>query len=123
MTKYEFVYILDPSLDEAAANANFDKYMKLVKEQGGEVTHQESWGRKKLAYEIDKKTEGTYFYARFKADRTALTEVNRQLRYDEDVMRTLIVCDEEWAARNEAAASRRAAGRNKAHAPAPAPAS
>jgi len=118
MTKYEFVYILDPSLDEAAANANFDKYMKLVKDQGGEVTHQESWGRKKLAYDIDKKSEGTYFFARLKATAAVVTEVNRQLRYDEHVMRTLIVCDEEWAARNEAAASRRAAGRNRAHAPA-----
>jgi small subunit ribosomal protein S6 len=119
MTKYEFVYILDPSLDEAAAGANFEKYMRLVKDQGGEVAHQESWGRKKLAYEIDKKNEGSYFYARLMATAAVVSELNRQLRYDEQVMRTLIVRDEDWAARNEAA-GRRSGPRQKAPAPAPA---
>ena len=119
MTKYEFVSIFDPSLDEAAATANFDKYLKLVQDQGGEVTYKESWGRKKLAYEIDKKTEGSYFYARLTASTAAVAELNRQLRYDEQVMRTLVVRDEDWAARNEAA-GRRASKRTQApsHAPA-----
>lgn len=121
MTKYEFVCILDPSLDEATASASFEKYTQLLKEQGGTVTFQEGWGRKKLAYEINKKTEGTYFYVRFTAEVAAVAELNRQLRYDEQVLRTLVVRDEEWAARNEAASRRRTA--NKSHAAAPAPAS
>ena len=121
MTKYEFIYILDASLDEAGANANFDKYMKLVKDEGGEVTSHEGWGRKKLAYEIDKKTDGIYFYARITATAEVMAELGRQLRYDEQVLRTLVVRDEDWAARNEAT-SRRAA-RHKTPAPASAPAS
>lgn len=119
MTKYEFVYILDPTLDEASANGNFEKYMRLVKDQGGDVTHQEGWGRKKLAYEIDKKSEGTYFYARLTATAAVVSELNRQLRYDENVLRTLIVRDEDWAGRNEAASRRRGA-RHRAPATAPA---
>lgn len=121
MTKYEFVCILDPSLDEATATANFEKYVRLVKDQGGSITFQESWGRKKLAYEINKKTEGTYFYVRLTASAAAVAELNRQLRYDEQVLRTLVVRDEEWAARNEAASRRRHA--SKSHAAEPAPAS
>ncbi len=120
MTKYEFVCIFDPALDEASATASFDKYLKLVRDQGGEVAHHETWGRKKLAYEIDKKTEGSYFYARMSASAAAVGELNRQLRYDEQVLRTLVVRDEDWTARNEAANKR--AGRSR-QAPSPAPAS
>jgi small subunit ribosomal protein S6 len=121
VTKYEFIYIVDANLDESAVAASLEKYVKLITDQGGEVTHQESWGRKKLAYEIRHKTEGSYLYLRLKATAAIIAELNRALRFDESVLRTLIVVDEEWGARNEAASRKRAAGQE--HAPnAPAPA-
>ena len=102
MTKYEFVYILDSTLDDAAVSRSQEKYVKFVRDQGGEVTHQESWGRKKLAYEIKDKGEGIYLYLRMNANSAIVAELNRVLRFDEEVLRTLIVRDEEWAARNAA---------------------
>jgi len=103
VTKYEFVYILDSMLDDAAVARSLEKYAKLIRDQGGEVTHQESWGRKKLAYEIRKKNEGTYLFLRMQATKAVVAELYRVLRFDEDVLRTLIVRDEQWAERNAAA--------------------
>lgn len=110
MTKYELVYILDSALDESAVNRNLEKYVKLIGDAGGQVTHQESWGRKKLAHEIRHKNEGTYLYVRMKATASIVADLNRALRFDESVLRTLVVLDEEWAARNEAASRKRVAG-------------
>ena len=103
MTKYEFVYILDSMLDDAAVARSLEKYAKLIRDQGGEVTHQENWGRKKLAYEIRHKNEGTYLFLRMQATKVVVAELYRVLRFDEDVLRTLIVRDEQWAERNAAA--------------------
>jgi small subunit ribosomal protein S6 len=113
VTKYEFIYIVDPTQDESAVNASLEKYVKLIGDQGGEVTHQESWGRKKLAHEIRHKNEGTYLYVRMKATASIVADLNRALRFDEAVLRTLIVVDEEWGARNEAASRKRAAGQQQ----------
>jgi len=103
VTKYEFVYILDPTLDDAAVARSQEKYAKLIRDQGGEVTHQEAWGRKKLAYEIQHKTEGSYLFLRMHATTAIVSELYRALRFDETVLRTLIVRDEDWTARNAAA--------------------
>jgi small subunit ribosomal protein S6 len=104
--KYEFVYITDPSLDDAAVAESMEKYVKVIRDQGGEIGSHEVWGRRKFSYEIQKKTEGSYVYVRFLANNKIIDELNRVLRFDEKVLRTLIVLDEEAEARNAAAARR-----------------
>ena len=120
LTKYEFTWILDPLVDDAAVTTSMEKYAKSVRDQGGEVTLQENWGRKKLAFEVHKKTEGVYVFMRMKATPAIVAELNRVLRFDEQVLRTLIVQDEEWEARNQEAAKQ--AGTRTAEQPAPTPA-
>ncbi len=106
LTKYEFTWILEAQLDETNVGASLEKYAKIVRDQGGEVMTQENWGRKKLAYEIDDKTDGHYLFLRLQATPAIISELNRILRFDEQVLRTLIVQDEEWEAKNLEAAKR-----------------
>jgi small subunit ribosomal protein S6 len=80
-----------------------EKYVRLIRDQGGEIVSHEVWGRRKFSYEINKKTEGSYVYVRFRANNKIIDELNRVLRFDENVLRTLIVLDEEAEARNAAA--------------------
>jgi small subunit ribosomal protein S6 len=110
--KYEFVSILDPGVDEAAAGEHLERFAKLVRDNGGEVSQQENWGRRKFAYEILKKTEGSYLYLRFRGNNKVVEELNRVVRFDEKVLRILLVLDDEAEMRN--AAARRGAGANEA---------
>ena len=109
--KYEFTWIVLATLDEAAVNANLEKYVKAIQSKGGEVTRKEVLGRRRFAYEIDKKQEGIYLFVKMNAPTAVLEELNRMLKFDEDVLRKLIVLDEDWERRNEEAARR--AERNK----------
>jgi small subunit ribosomal protein S6 len=113
--KYEFVSILDPGVDDNAAAEQLERYAKLVRDQGGEVSQLENWGRRKFAYEIDHKNEGSYLYVRFRGTTKVVDELNRIVRFDEKVLRTLIVLDEEAEIRN--AAARRIPGGAEAPAP------
>jgi len=113
--KYEFTWILGPNADEASAAANLEKYVNAIQGKGGEVTRKEVLGRRRFAYEIDKKQEGTYLFVKMSCSPETLTELNRLLKFDEDVMRKLIVLDEDWERRNEEAARR--AERHKPAAP------
>ena len=105
MRNYEFTYILLGTLDDAAVAQSAEKYVKFVQDREGKVTHQEIWGRRRFAYEIDKQTEGHYVHMRFAAPATAVAELNRALHFDEDAIRTLVVLDEEWERRNREAAA------------------
>lgn len=118
MRKYEFVYILDSTLDDAAVAESMEKYSKLIRDQGGEISQQENWGRRKFAYEIRHKGEGSYIYLRFRGEKKVVDEINRILRFDERILRTLIVLDEEAEVRN--AESQRRAGKQPVEHQAPA---
>ncbi len=109
MRRYETIVITDPELPDEEVNGLVSTFSTTITDRQGQILKSEDWGRKKLAYEINKKTEGTYFCARLTAPAAAIAELTRQLRYDEQVLRTLIVRDEDWSARNEAAARRPAA--------------
>jgi len=117
--KYEFTWIVLATLDEAAVTANLEKYVKAIQSKGGEVTRKEVLGRRRFAYEIDKKQEGTYLFVKMNAPTAVLEELNRMLKFDEDVLRKLIVLDEDWERRNEEAA-RRAERNRSSEASAPA---
>jgi small subunit ribosomal protein S6 len=98
--KYEFVYILDSTVDDAAVAESLTRYTKLIRDQGGEVIGHDNWGRRKFAYDILKKTEGSYLYIKMRATNKVIEELNRVLHFDEKVLRSLIVLDEDAEARN-----------------------
>lgn len=91
MNKYEILYILAANLDEAAKDAQVEKYSALVTANGGEVESVNKWGVKRFAYEIDGKTEGYYVLMNFAADPAFPQELERQMRISDEVIRYMVV--------------------------------
>ena len=90
MRDYEAVIILDPRLEEASSKEAIERFTKLVQAKG-EVTKVDSWGRRRLAYEINHLSEGFYLVAKFKADPTVLEELDRLFKIGEEYVRAKIV--------------------------------
>jgi small subunit ribosomal protein S6 len=91
---YECGIVFYPSLGDDGVKAQMAKYAQVITGEGGELTRVESWGKRRLAYEIDHQSEGHYFFNKFRGNNHLLTELGRQLRIDESVLRHLIVKDE-----------------------------
>ena len=91
---YEVVYVLDPNLGEEATAALVEKFKALVESKGtlGEVNE---WGKRKLAYPINDLNEGYYVLMTFTATPDLPAELDRQLRINDTVMRSIIVCNDE----------------------------
>ena len=83
--------ILDPDLEERTVAPNLDQYLNVVRQDGGEVESVDVWGRRRLAYEIDKKSEGIYAVVEFSAKPDTVKELGRQLSLSESVIRTKVV--------------------------------
>lgn len=94
MRSYECAVILHPSVGDDAQRASTAKYVEIIAKSGGEITKVETWGKRRLSYEIMKQPEGTYFFYRFRGANTLIDELGRQMRIDENVLRHLIVRDE-----------------------------
>jgi small subunit ribosomal protein S6 len=88
---YEIMLILDPELAEERQNEIVARMRELIETRGGSWVGQEPWGRRKLAYEIDKKGEGTYHLLHFDADAETLAEVTRVLKITDGAMRHMAV--------------------------------
>jgi small subunit ribosomal protein S6 len=88
---YEIMLMLDPELADERQNEIVARTRELVEKRGGVWVGQETWGRRKLAYEIDKKNEGVYYLLHFDSDPATLEEVTRVLRITDDVLRHLAV--------------------------------
>ncbi|KAA9134618.1 30S ribosomal protein S6 [Microbacterium caowuchunii] len=113
--------ILDPEIDERQVAPNLDKFLKVITNDGGTIENVDVWGRRRLAYEIQKKTEGIYAVVNFTATSEATQELDRQLKLSEQIMRTKILRAEEAIAlvaaeakRSEEKAARKAAAPAKA---------
>ena len=91
MHPYELMVILDPSVEERTVAPSLDKFLNVVRNGGGTIDNVEIWGRRRLAYEINKKTEGIYAVINVKASSADVLEVDRQLRLSEAVMRTKVL--------------------------------
>ena len=89
MTKYETVFILDPSFDEAKAAEEGDRVSGWIKDLGGEVVEIQKWGKRRLAYEIRKKRDGVYTMVVWQGAGPMVRELERRLRLNESVMRAL----------------------------------
>jgi small subunit ribosomal protein S6 len=94
MRLYEVVYILDTALEEGAVNTKLESFHALVTSQGGEVAAVDHWGARQLAYPVKKQRNGYYVVAQFTAAVEALSEYERLLKLDEEVMRYLLVLNE-----------------------------
>jgi small subunit ribosomal protein S6 len=91
MRRYEMMIILDPALEERTVQPSLDQFLRVVTTSGGSVDKVDVWGRRRLAYEIDKKTEGIYTVVDLNAEPDAVKELDRQLNLNEAVLRTKIL--------------------------------
>ena len=106
--QYELMVILSPEIDERTVAPSLDKFLKVITNDGGSIDKVDIWGKRRLAYEIQKKTEGIYAVVNFTATSDATNELDRQLNLSELVMRTKVLRAEEAIAMVAAEAERSA---------------
>lgn len=94
MNSYETIFIIDSTLEPDAIAAEKDKFVNLIS-ANGELGEVEEWGKRKLAYAINFKTEGYYVLVNFKADVEFPKELDRRYRIDENILRTIIIRKDE----------------------------
>ncbi|MBE5776199.1 MAG: 30S ribosomal protein S6 [Clostridiales bacterium] len=87
MNKYELVYIIDTAVEEEARKALVEKFNALITENGGEIEKVEEWGKRRLAYAINYKTEGYYVLVNFSAAAELPLELERNLKITESIIR------------------------------------
>ena len=121
MHQYELMVILDPEIDERTVAPSLDKFLGVVRNAGDSIENVDIWGKRRLAYEINKKSEGIYAVVNFTATSETTQELDRQLKLSESIMRTKVLRAEEAIAqvaaekaRSEAKAARKAAAPAKA---------
>lgn len=95
MHQYELMVILDPEIDERTVAPSLDKFLNVIRNDGGTVDKVDVWGKRRLAYEINKKTEGIYAVVSLTSTGDATKELDRQLKLSEAVMRTKMLRAEE----------------------------
>ena len=91
MNNYELIYIIDATVEEEARKALIEKFNGVITANGGEVVKVEEWGKRRLAYTIDYKTEGYYVYVAFNGGAELPKELSRNLGISEDVIRSQVV--------------------------------
>ena len=91
MRHYELMVILDPDLEERTVAPSLDRYLGLVLQDGGTVDSVDVWGRRRMAYEINKRAEGIYAVVELTAEPATVKELDRQLTLNESVMRTKVI--------------------------------
>ncbi len=91
MRAYELMVILDPNLEERTVQPSLDTYLNVVRNDGGSVDNVDIWGRRRLAYEIDKNAEGIYAVIQLQAEPATVKELDRQLTLNESVLRTKVL--------------------------------
>ncbi|MGH3344619.1 MAG: 30S ribosomal protein S6 [Carbonactinosporaceae bacterium] len=91
MRRYELMVILDPDLEERTVGPSLDQFLNVVRKGGGNVENVDIWGRRRLAYEIGKKSEGIYAVVDLNAEPDVVKELDRQLGLNEAVLRTKVI--------------------------------
>ncbi len=91
MRAYEVMVILDPSLEERTIEPSLDKYLNVIRKDGGSVDKVDVWGRRRLAYEIRKNAEGIYAVVTLNAEPATVKEFDRQLGLNESILRTKVL--------------------------------
>ena len=120
MHEYETVFILDPGLDENQVNEEVEKTSNLITTNGGKILDLQRWGRKRLAYEINKKRDGVYTLIKHESTGEVVKELERRLRLNDSVMRVMtVIAGPEWEAPVEGENSMLGTGINPTPRPAP----
>lgn len=91
MNKYELAVVVSAKIEDDERAAVVDKCKALIERFGGTVTNVDEWGKKKLAYEIQKMHEGFYYFIQFEADAQCPAEIERHVRIMDNVLRYLVV--------------------------------
>ncbi|GAA4193088.1 30S ribosomal protein S6 [Microbacterium oryzae] len=104
--QYELMVIIQPEVDERQVPAHLDKFLSVITTSGGSIENVDIWGKRRLAYEIQKKNEGIYAVVNFTATSEATVELDRQLKLNELIMRTKVLRAEEAIALVAAEAKR-----------------
>ena len=94
MREYEVVFIVHADLEETATNEIVDRVKGWITEAGGTILNVDPWGKRKLAYPIRKQNEGQYFLFKTQMDPTFVTELERNLRFLEPILRFLVTSAE-----------------------------
>ena len=95
MRAYELMVLIDPDVDERTVEPTVKKYLEVVTKDGGTVENVDIWGRRRLAYEIQKKAEAIYVVVNFTSTPETSKELDRQLSLNETILRTKIIRPEE----------------------------
>jgi len=95
---YETVFILTPVLSDVQVKETVEKFKAVLTNNGAEIINEESWGLKKLAYEIDHKTTGFYFLLEYKGAPTIVNVLETEFRRDEKIIRFLTTVQDKFAA-------------------------
>ena len=95
MNKYELAVVVNANIEDEERNATVDKCKALIERFGGQITNVDDWGKKRLAYEIQKMREAYYYFIQFDAEATAPAEIEQRMRIMDNVLRFLIVKPDE----------------------------
>lgn len=95
MSKYELAVVLSAAIDDEARSAALDRVKDYVEKAGGSITNVDDWGKKKLAYEIQKMSEAYYYFIQFEAETDAPGEIESNVRLMESVIRFLCIKKDE----------------------------
>ncbi|WOF23259.1 30S ribosomal protein S6 [Microbacterium betulae] len=104
--QYELMVIIQPEVDERQVPTHLDKFLSVITDNGGSIENVDIWGKRRFAYEIQKKTEGIYAVVNFTATSEATVELDRQLKLSELIIRTKVLRAEEAIALVAAEAKR-----------------
>lgn len=115
LKSYETVFILNPVLSETQVKDAVDKFKKVLTDNGGEITSEENWGLRKLAYPIQQKTTGFYILIEFKSEPKVINALEIEYRREERIMRFLTTALDKHAV--EYNARRRSGAFNKKEEP------
>jgi len=91
MRQYELMIILDPDLEERTISPSLDKFLTVITKDGGTLDNVDLWGKRRLAYEIQKKSEGIYAVVNFTSEPATAKELDRQLGLNESILRTKLL--------------------------------
>jgi len=95
MRAYELMVLVDPDVDERTVEPTLNKFLEVVTKEGGSVDKVDIWGRRRLAYDIKKKSEAIYAVVDFTAEPATSTELDRLLSLNESILRTKIIRPED----------------------------
>ena len=95
MSKYEMTVVVSAKIEDDERAAVIDKCKALVERFGGTITNVDEWGKRKLAYEVQKMKEAFYYFIQFDAEKTAPAEIESRVRIMDNVIRYLVVRQDE----------------------------